>query len=145
MKIIVPEVLEVKPRAYFIFSFGTCSYSCSLAWPFTKQALLLGSHPAKTYWLLFIIGLGVGLPLSYVRLQPLFEHQFNFYLIAKNEHFEFYELSRIFRSLGIFGLIMLMYKSGWFNWLFAMMRPVGQMAFTNYLMQSFLCGMIFYG
>jgi uncharacterized protein len=29
--------------------------------------------------------------------------------------------------------------------LFAMMRPVGQMAFTNYLMQSFLCGMIFYG
>ena len=75
----------------------------------------------------------------------MFEHQFNFYLIAKNEHFEFYQLSRIFRSLGIFGLIMLMYKSGWFDWLFSMMRPVGQMAFTNYLMQSFLCGMIFYG
>jgi uncharacterized membrane protein YeiB len=51
----------------------------------------------------------------------------------------------VFRSLGIFGLIMLMYKSGWFNWLFELMRPVGQMAFTNYLMQSFLCGMIFYG
>ena len=25
------------------------------------------------------------------------------------------------------------------------MRPVGQMAFTNYLMQSLLCGLFFYG
>ena len=40
---------------------------------------------------------------------------------------------------------MLMYKSGWFKWLFNLLRPVGQMAFTNYLMQSFLCGLIFYG
>ncbi len=25
------------------------------------------------------------------------------------------------------------------------MRPVGQMAFTNYLMQSFICGLLFLG
>jgi uncharacterized protein len=40
---------------------------------------------------------------------------------------------------------MLLYKSGLFKWLFALMRPVGQMAFTNYLMQSLICGLIFYG
>jgi uncharacterized protein len=40
---------------------------------------------------------------------------------------------------------MLLYKSGLFNWFFAMMRPVGQMAFTNYLMQSLCVGLIFYG
>jgi uncharacterized protein len=40
---------------------------------------------------------------------------------------------------------MLMYKSGWFKWMFALMRPVGQMAFTNYLMQSVICGIIFMG
>ena len=40
---------------------------------------------------------------------------------------------------------MLLYKSGLFKWLFALLRPVGQMAFTNYLMQSLLCGLFFYG
>ena len=32
-----------------------------------------------------------------------------------------------------------------FKLFFALMKPVGQMAFTNYLMQSFMCGLFFYG
>jgi uncharacterized protein len=40
---------------------------------------------------------------------------------------------------------MLLYKSGLFKWLFAILRPVGQMAFTNYLMQSLMCALFFYG
>jgi len=49
------------------------------------------------------------------------------------------------RALGIFGLIMLLFKSGGVKWFFSLMQPVGQMAFTNYLMQSLICGLIFYG
>ena len=45
----------------------------------------------------------------------------------------------------MFGLIMVLYKTGWFGWFFALVRPVGQMAFTNYLAQSLICGIIFYG
>ena len=40
---------------------------------------------------------------------------------------------------------MLLNKWGAFKWFFALMRPVGQMAFTNYLAQSLVCGLIFYG
>ena len=94
---------------------------------------------------MFIGGLGLGLVLSYYRLQPLLQYQFNKFEYTRGVSFEFYEISRTFRSLGIFGLIMLLYKSGWFNWFFALMRPVGQMAFTNYLMQSLLVGLYFYG
>ena len=92
-----------------------------------------------------VIGLGVGLTLSYFRLQPMINSQFNWFEYTKKTLFELYGTSRAFRSIGVFGLIMLMYKSGWFKWLFALMRPVGQVAFTNYLMQSFLCGLFFYG
>ena len=106
---------------------------------------MLGKASSKIYLGLFIVGLGVGLLLSYFRLQPLIDYKFNYFDYTKNTSFEFYEISRTFRAIGIFGLIMLLYKSGWFKWFFALMRPVGQMAFTNYLMQSLLVGLFFYG
>lgn len=116
-----------------------------LGMAFFKNGVMLGKASAKVYWGLFIGGLGIGLILSYFRLQPLIDYKFNYFDYTKNTSFEFYEISRTFRALGIFGLIMLLYKSGWFNWFFALMRPVGQMAFTNYLMQSLLVGLFFYG
>jgi uncharacterized protein len=36
-------------------------------------------------------------------------------------------------------------SSGWCKWFFALLRPVGQMAFTNYLTQSIMCGLFFLG
>ena len=116
-----------------------------LGMAFLKMGILTGQAPVKTYWWMCIVALGVGLTFSYLRLQPMIDTQFNWFDYTKKVSFSFYELSRVFRSIGIFGLIMLLYKSGWFKWLFALMRPVGQMAFTNYLMQSLLCGLFFYG
>lgn len=116
-----------------------------LGMAFFKTGILTGQASSKVYWGLFIAGLGLGLVLSYFRLQPLIDYKFNGFEYTKNVSFEFYEISRTFRAVGIFGLIMLLYKSGWFKWFFALLRPVGQMAFTNYLMQSFLVGLFFYG
>jgi uncharacterized protein len=112
---------------------------------FYKNGVLTGQHKARTYWLLFAGGLGIGLVLSYFRVQTELKHAFNYYAYAKNVSFNFYELSRTFRALGIFGGILLLYKSGAFKWLFGLMQPVGQMAFTNYLTQSLMCGIFFYG
>ncbi|MEJ8817503.1 DUF418 domain-containing protein [Lacibacter sp. H407] len=116
-----------------------------LGMAFYKTGIIQGQASSKIYWGLFIGGLGIGLLLSYFRLKPLIDFKFNEFDYIKNVQFESYELSRAFRSIGIFGLIMLMYKSGWFKWFFALLRPVGQMAFTNYLMQSLLVGLFFYG
>ena len=112
---------------------------------FFKTGVLTGTASSKIYWLLFIAGLGGGLLVSYYRLQPMILADFNRFDYIKSVHFEYYEISRTMRSLGIFGFIMLLYKSGWFNWFFKLMQPVGQMAFTNYLMQSLICGVYFYG
>ncbi|MEO5890850.1 MAG: DUF418 domain-containing protein [Ferruginibacter sp.] len=112
---------------------------------FYKNGILTGGAPVKIYWLLCILGLGAGLTVSYFRLQPLILARFNHFDHIKSIRFEYYEISRTLRSLGIFGLIMLLHKSGWFGWLFRLMKPVGQMAFTNYLMQSLICAVYFYG
>ena len=116
-----------------------------LGMAFFKLGILQGEAKTSLYVWMTVIGLGAGLPLSYIFLQPDIVNKFNHFAIVKQQVFNFYEIQRLVHSIGIFGLIMLMYKSGWFKWLFALMRPVGRMAFSNYLLQSIICGLIFYG
>jgi uncharacterized protein len=56
-----------------------------------------------------------------------------------------YEISRLCRSIGLLGTLLLLYRVPFFHRIMQVFRPVGQMAFTNYLMQSILGGLIFYG
>ena len=116
-----------------------------LGMAFFKNGILLGNGSIKVYWALCIGGLGLGVFLTWYRLQPWIQLNYNNYEYTKQVPLAIYELARTIRSIGIFGLIMLLYKSGLFKWFFALMRPVGQMAFTNYLMQSLLVGLFFYG
>ena len=134
---------EMEGMYYFlIWDILLCMF---IGMAFFKLGILQGEAKTSIYAWMAIIGLGAGLPLSYLYLQPEIIHNYNNYLVVKNKPFNFYEIQRLVHSIGIFGLIMLMYKSGWFKWLFALMRPVGRMAFTNYLLQSIICGLIFYG
>jgi uncharacterized protein len=112
---------------------------------FFKTGILQGKAKTKLYLWMTVLGLGIGLPLSWLYLQPELHYHHNYFEIIKNKKFAFYELQRFVHSIGIFGLIMLIYKTRWVKWLFTIMQPVGQMAFTNYLMQSILCGLFFYG
>lgn len=112
---------------------------------FFKTGVLTGQVSSKVYWVMTIVGLGIGLFITWLWLDFVVKHRFNGFEMIKNGKFMYYEIARTFRSLGLFGLIMLLNKSGLFKWLFALMRPVGQMAFTNYLMQSFMCGLFFFG
>lgn len=127
---------------YGIWDILLCMF---LGMAFFKLGILQGEAPARVYVWMAILGLGIGLGISYLRLQPSIVYQFNEFHRMKNISFSFYELSRIIRAMGIFGVIMLLYKSGWFKWFFALIRPVGQMAFSNYLMQSIICAIIFNG
>jgi len=116
-----------------------------LGMAFFKNGLLLGKGSTRTYLLLCTIGLGVGLIISYYRVQHHINSGFNYFEYTKATGFDSFQIDRAFRTLGMFGAIMLMFKSGFFNWLFALMKAPGQMAFTNYLMQSLIALIIFYG
>ena len=86
-----------------------------------------------------------GLALSYLRLRPYINNNFNWFEYTKHVPIQLYEASRTARAIGFFGLIMLLFKSGRIKRFFKLMQPVGQMAFTNYLMQSLVCCLLFNG
>lgn len=130
---------------YFYFSLWDVLQFMFLGMAFFKNGLLVGKAKTTLYLWMCIIGLTVGLFLGYLRTQSFITSDFNWFNYAKNVDFELYNLDRTFRTLGIFGGIILLYKSGFFKWLFALMRPVGQMAFTNYLMQSLIALFVFSG
>lgn len=116
-----------------------------LGMAFYKMGILSGKASSWTYGIMFIGGMGIGLVLSYYRLQPMVVNKFSFIDMVKSVPYQYYEWSRLFRTLGCFGFVMLLYQSGIFKWLFKLLQPVGQMAFTNYLTQSLFVGLFFYG
>ncbi len=130
---------------YFYFSIWDVLQFMFLGMAFFKNGILLGKAKTRVYLWMCLIGLGVGLTLSYLRTQNFIDQHYNWFDYSRHVTFEFYNLDRTFRALGIFAGIMLLYKSGFLKWFFDWMRPAGQMAFTNYLMQSIIGTLIFTG
>lgn len=112
---------------------------------FFKSGILTGRAPVKYYWWMTLVGLGIGLTLSYWFICGMKKASFSDVEFAKQQKFVVFQLGRTFRAVGILGLLLLLSKLNAFNWLFRLLQPVGQMAFTNYLMQSLITTLLFYG
>jgi len=112
---------------------------------FFKMGILTGEAPTRLYVWFTLVGLGVGLAMAYLRMAFWKDIEFKYIELARRLIIDPYQIDRALRSIGFLGLIILLFKSGLFGWLFAMFRPVGQMALTNYLTQSIICGLYFYG
>ena len=56
-----------------------------------------------------------------------------------------YDLQRVALMMAHVSVIMLVYRAGWLQGLFVRLSAVGRMAFTNYVMQSVICALVFFG
>ena len=69
-----------------------------------------------------------------------FSMEYSFFLGS-----QFNYVGSLLVSLGYIGIVMLCVKSGAFKFLKVSLKAVGQMAFTNYFLQTIICTTIFYG
>jgi uncharacterized protein len=110
-----------------------------------KWGILTGKKSLRFYLVTGVLGLGVGLPLNIWFHQVMIEVKFVYTAMQEVTVLPLYELKRIPTVLGMVGVFMAAYKSGWFGAAFRWLGKVGQMAFTNYLCQSVICICVFYG
>ena len=110
-----------------------------------KSGFLEGRKPVLWYGILALVGIGVGLTINYIVLNKLYSLRFSRFEMIQWMPFSLYEIRRVFQTVGYLSLLILLYKLIPFRKLFNLLIPVGQMAFTNYLCQSIIMGVIFYG
>ena len=103
----------------------------------------------STYAIWLLIGYGIGIPIGWYAFKNGLQAEvtnLNYYVDRYPvNHQMLYDVRRILLSVGHASLLMLIYRSKLVPWLMKALSNVGQMAFTNYLMQSIICTWFFYG
>lgn len=110
---------------------------------FLKLEILKAAKSNRFYLLMILIGYSIGLTVNYFEGTHLVSN--NFSIMAFHKSWLSYNVGRIATTCGHIGLIMLFIKSGWLMFLQKSLASVGQMAFSNYIMQSIICNFIFLG
>ncbi|MBD2701493.1 DUF418 domain-containing protein [Spirosoma sp. BT702] len=101
----------------------------------------------RSYWLSLLGSYSIGLPLSAVgmflmqqRLLDPAQYAQQWIIPALG-----YDVQRALAGIGHASLVILLYRSGVVPWLLKALANVGQMAFSNYILQTLCCTLFFNG
>jgi uncharacterized protein len=117
-----------------------------------RWGFLSGQWDNRDYWKVMAIGYGFGLPLAIYSHYHSYLH--NPTIEASLQRMEtvpiewtglIYPFQRILLVMAHVSAIIVLYKSRFAQSLFRRLEAVGQMAFTNYIMHSVICTLIFFG
>src|SRR5262249_16072650 len=117
-----------------------------------RWGFLTGRWANRDYWKVLVIGYGLGLPLVGYSFYHSYRTNPNMEAFLSRMEAEpvrwvglIYPFQRILLVLALVSALVLLYKAGVFRRLFRRLEAVGQMAFTNYILQTVLCTLIFFG
>jgi len=110
-----------------------------------KAGILTGKKSPLFYVVMGALGYAVGATLRIQSTNFTYATAFDASRLIELEPVSLYQVSRIGMTLGHLSVLVLLYKTGVFSWVFKALANVGQMAFTNYLSQSLICTFLFFG
>jgi uncharacterized protein len=108
-----------------------------------KLGVLSAELSSKTYVKMALLGYLVGIPLNSYTAWLIIKS--NFDPVVQSFTGTAYDIGRLSIALGHLGMLMLLCKSAIFPWLSNTLGAVGQLAFSNYVMQSVITAFLFTG
>jgi len=124
---------------YFFDLFGMMLIGMALY----RLGVLTLERPARLYWVMLVLGYGIGITVNILETRWILAHQFS--AVSFGQAHLTYDLGRLAMTIGHLGALLLFVRSGAFGWLRRAFAAVGQMAVTNYLTHSVVCSFLFIG
>jgi uncharacterized protein len=110
-----------------------------------RTGVLGGEKSLGLYALMAVGGYGAGLAIRGALLAWQWAHLFEPTPEGQIAGGFTYELSRLPITVGLTGLVLFLYKAGAINWLKGALGAIGRLALTNYIGQSIITSILFYG
>ncbi len=146
--------VQIPARMETAIWFQTFLFFFSVGWKVSGLMLIgmglyksgvLSAQKSKDFYLKFMLwGFIIGFSLVTLGLLQNFKHdfsmEFSFFIGS-----QYNSWGGIFVAFGYISLVVLLIKSFKKGWLAKSLQAVGQMALSNYLIQTIICTLIFYG
>ena len=106
----------------------------------------IGQHKKLVFWII-VLGLLIGLPANYMLANYMSNNMGEYWQLKTKGLYQTiaYALGVVPLSLAYVGLFMLSFQSNAGKKILSVLAPVGKMAFSNYIMHSFIGNFVFLG
>lgn len=130
-------------KPYYSPMFADMYSMMLLGMALMKLDVLTGARPRGFYVRMAALGFLIGLPMNSVSAYLAVQN--NFEITTMPIVFCTYHLGRLAVMLGYLGVLVILVQAGVLRWLTGALAAVGQMALSNYILQSVICDFVFYG
>ena len=135
--------IEMETSTYLAFALWRVGGLMLLGMAFFKLGVLSAARSQTFYVTLVAIAVVIGLPVIWAGIE------YNVGIDWQAPYFFFFGLqfnywASLLVALGWIGLVMLLCQRG-VGWFTRPLAAVGQMAFSNYILQTLICTTLFYG
>jgi uncharacterized protein len=139
-----PTALVMQTLVFAIWTGWRAAGLMLIGMALLKWRILSAERTAKTYAIMLVVGSALGLPLIVTGLLRNFAEGWAMtYSMFIGWQFNYW--GSVFVAFAYVAAVMLLVKSGWMQRASHALAAVGKTALTNYLGQSLLCTMVFYG